>query len=159
MLTKAASCSGKLLPNFLLKLFFGLEIICSDKPWKRRCWSSAVPNDGRSPNCQNSPGAKSLSILCHCERESQAISGWLRFHVQVTKNREITTFIFSVQASTLSSCIGLTASFNIDLYLYFTWKKIEDRNLEITLKKGQSTYCWIKRCRYVGRAYQSWHPI
>ncbi len=77
-------------------------------------------------------------------RESQAISGWLRFHTQVTKNREITTFIFSVQASIvpfLSSCTAPAASFNIDLYLYFTWKKIEDRNLEITLKKGQSTDC------------------
>jgi hypothetical protein len=42
-----------------------------------------------------------LYLYSATARESQAISGWLRFHVQVTKNREITTFIFSVQASTV----------------------------------------------------------
>ncbi len=75
-----------------------------------------------------SGGQISIYTLSLRERESQAISGWLRFHVQVTKNREITTFIFSVQVSIvpccglfLSSFIAPTASFNFDLYLYFTY--------------------------------------
>jgi hypothetical protein len=82
-----------------------------------------------------SRGQISIYTLSLRERESQAISGWLRFHVQVTKNREITTFIFSVQAS----AVPLPRSFFYLLvppqrrhftliYICTLLGKIEDRN-------------------------------
>jgi hypothetical protein len=92
-------------------------------------------------NCQNSPGAKYLSILCHCERESGDFRLVAVPHAGDEKPRDNDLYLFCSREYIaayffISSCTAPAASFNL-IYIYTLLGKIEDRNFEIL----QPAYC------------------